>query len=200
LAYVGCQHDGRLLGGSKSHDPDVPGVRCHGVSDVAHNLAWEALLAVGIDNGKGDGVFGVRHNGEVTVVPAIWTAVQSVVVVVLVGQNMERLAINVECRVLDAIGVPTRYTAKVGVDLAFVCGRVVKAEDNVALHAILAGDEEVGNGGAVRNKVTTNALGRDLVLAVLVRPSSPGRVWRSAVLGKGSRRKERQDGGEPHRD
>jgi hypothetical protein len=47
---MGAQHDGCLFGSCKSHHLDVPGEGCHRVGDVAHDLAGEAFLAIGIDN------------------------------------------------------------------------------------------------------------------------------------------------------
>lgn len=63
--YVGAQHDRRLLGGGKSNHLQVPGVRCHCVGDVAHHLTREAFLAIRVNDAEGDGVVGVRHDGEV---------------------------------------------------------------------------------------------------------------------------------------
>lgn len=63
--YVGAEHDGRLLGGRKSHHLDVPGVGSHRVGDVAHDLSREALLAIRVHNGECDGVGRMRDNGEV---------------------------------------------------------------------------------------------------------------------------------------
>lgn len=163
------QHDGRLLGGSKRHDLDVPGVWGHGVGDVAHDLTREAFLAVRIDDREGDGILGMRHNSEVAVVPSIWSTVQGVVVVVLVGLDEELLAIDGKGRVPNAIGVTAGHTTQMGVNLALVSSRVVEAENDVALNTVLAHDEQVGDGRAVWDEVTANALRRDLVLAVLVR-------------------------------
>lgn len=183
---MGSQHDGCLLGGSKSHNLDVPGVWGHGVGDVAHDLTREAFLAVGIDNRKGDGLLGLRHNGEVAVVPSIWSTVKSVVVVVLIGLDVEGLAVNGKGRVSNTIGVTTGHTTKMGMNLTLVCSRVVEAENDIALNTILALDEQIGDGRAIWDKVTTDTLRRDRVLAVLVRSK------RRAVLRKGSRSKQRE--------
>jgi len=190
FTYVRSQHDGRLLGGCKRHNLDVPGVRGHGVGNVAHDLTGEALLAVGIDNREGDGVFGMRHNSKVAVIPSIWSTVQGVVVVVLVGLDEELLAIDGKGRVPNAIGVTTGHTTQMGVNLALVSSRVVEAENNVALNTVLAHDEQVGDGRAIWDEVTANALRRDLVLAVLVRSGRARVGRRGAVLREGSRSKE----------
>ena len=63
--YVGAQHDGCLLGGGKGDHLQVPSVGSHRVGDVADHLTGEALLAIGVNDAKGDGLVGVRHNGEV---------------------------------------------------------------------------------------------------------------------------------------
>ena len=72
-----------------------------------------------------------------------------------------------------------------------VVARVVEAEDNVALNAIGVVYEEVGNRRSVRDEEPANALGRDLVLSVLIWPQSAiGR----GVLREGSCSEERYRG------
>ena len=63
--YVGAQHDGRLLGSGEGDHLDVPGVGCHGVGDIAHDLTGEAFLAIRIDNAEGDGLIRIGDDGEV---------------------------------------------------------------------------------------------------------------------------------------
>lgn len=60
------QHNRRLLGGRQRHHLEVPSVGRHGVRDVADDLAREALLAIWVDDGKSNGVFGMGDDGEVS--------------------------------------------------------------------------------------------------------------------------------------
>lgn len=68
--YVGAQHDGRLLGSGEGDHLDVPGVGCHGVGDVAHDLTGEAFLAIRIDDAEGNGVLRVGDDGEIALQPS----------------------------------------------------------------------------------------------------------------------------------
>lgn len=52
--HVGGQHNGSLLGSCERINLDVPSVGRKGVSDVAHDLAGEALLAIRVDNREGN--------------------------------------------------------------------------------------------------------------------------------------------------
>lgn len=54
---------------------------------------------------------------------------------------------------------------------------VVETQNDVALNAVGVIDEQVGNGRAVGNKQPTDALRRDLILAVLV-GAGRGRIRR----------------------
>jgi hypothetical protein len=66
LTYVRTQHDRRLLGGRQGHHLEVPSVRGHGVGDVTDDLTRETLLAIWVDNGKGNGILSMRDNREVS--------------------------------------------------------------------------------------------------------------------------------------
>jgi hypothetical protein len=192
--YVRSQHDRGLLGGCHSHNLDLPGVWGHGVGDIADDFTGESLLAIGVDDREGDRVRGVGNNSEVAVIPAIGSTMQSVVVVVLVRENVELLAVDLEGAVLDAVGVTAGYTTEMGMHLALVVNRLVEAKHDVALNTILASDEKVGDRGAIRNEARPDTLGRDLVLAIGVR--TKGAI--GAVLRKGSRRKQREESRGPH--
>ena len=67
---MGAQHDGRLLGSGEGDHLDVPGVGCHGVGDVAHDLTGEAFLAIRIDDAKGNGVLRIGDDGEIALQPS----------------------------------------------------------------------------------------------------------------------------------
>lgn len=69
-----------------------------------------------------------------------------------------------EGRVLDAVGVPAGHAAKVRVNwIDRVIGSVVEAEDDVTVYAVLVGDEEVGDGGAVGDEGGCYAWGEEPV-------------------------------------
>ena len=113
---------------------------------------------------------------------------QSVCAAVLVRRNVIVHTINVERAILDTVCVASRDTSKVGMNWVYrVVRGIIKAKYNVALNTILTLDEKVGDGGTVGNEQSTDAFGRDLILAVLIRTG--GGV--SRVVGrcrKGSRR------------
>jgi hypothetical protein len=84
---VRSQHDWGLLSGCHCHDLNLPGVWRHRVCHVADDLAGEALLAVWVDNRESDRVRGMCNDGKVAVVPTVRSAMQSVVVVVLLQNS-----------------------------------------------------------------------------------------------------------------
>jgi hypothetical protein len=187
--YMRGQHDWGLLCGRHSHDLNLPSVRGHGICNIADDFTWEALLAIGVHNREGDRICGVRNNGEVAVVPAIGSAMQSVVVVVLVREDVELLAVDREGAVLDAVGVTARDTTQMRMLLALVVNRLVETKNDVALNAILAGDEQIRHRSAIWNEARPDALRRDLVLAISI--GTKRAIGGRAVLREGSRRKER---------
>lgn len=85
----------------------MPFVGRDGVSDVADHFSRKAFGASWVGQGESNGVSGVSDNGPVAPIPALRTAVQCVVVVVLVGQDVVCLAVDGEAGILDAIGIAT---------------------------------------------------------------------------------------------
>ena len=98
------------------------------------------------------------------------------------------------------MGKHTRYTPQVRVEgVDRVVARVVEAEHYVALDALGVVDEQIGDGGAVRDELGANALGRDGVLAIGIGAlGAVRRRLRGAVLREGRGRKEREHGRGPH--
>lgn len=190
------QHDRSLLSGRHGHNLDLPCVWSHGVGDVADNLSGETLLAIWINDREGDRVLGVCNNGEIAVIPTIWSTMKSVVVVVLVRENIVLHAIDLKCAVLDAVGVTAGDTTEMRMHLTFILICLVETKHNIALYTVLASDEEIRDRRAVRDEESTNAFGRDLVLAVRV--GSKRAVCRCAVLCDGRRGEDRKDGRGPH--
>lgn len=188
---MGSQHDWRLLSCSKRRDLDVPCIWRQGVGNIADDLSREALLAIWINNREGNGIAGMRDNGEIAVVPTIWSTMKSVLAVMLVRLDMGLHAINHEGTVLDAIRIATWYTSKMGMDFAFVVCCGIEAENNVALNTALVFHIQVGDGRAVWDEQSSNALGGDLILAVLV--GALGSLGRSIVLRDRSRSEETQE-------
>jgi hypothetical protein len=74
----------------------MPRIRRHSIHDIGNDFSGEALHAIRVDNGKGDRVFGLGDNSEISPVPTVRAAVKRVIVVVLVRQNVVRHAINLE--------------------------------------------------------------------------------------------------------
>jgi len=99
------KHDRRCLSKSESAHPDVPFIRGDSVGSESQDFTWEALCAILVSKGESDGVSGVCNHGPIAPIPALRTAVESVVVVVLVGKNVVFLAIDREAGVLDTVGV-----------------------------------------------------------------------------------------------
>lgn len=96
-------------------------------------------------------------------------AVKSVQAAMLIGVGVESLPIDLEGRVLDSVRVTSRHTAQVRVLLVdLVVAGIVEAKNDVTLFTVDVLNEEVGDGRAVRNELSTNAFARDLVLAVRV--------------------------------
>jgi len=63
---------------------------------------------------------------------------------------------------LDTISVSSRNSAQVGMSFVESVGSgVVESKDDVTLDAVGVVDEEVGDGGTVRNEVGSDTLGRD---------------------------------------
>lgn len=121
---------------------------------------------------------------------ALTTTVQGVQAVVLVGINMVLLAINLESRVLDPVGVAAGHTAQVRVLLVdLVVAGIVEAEDDVADFTMDVLDEEVADGSSVGDEVGADTLAGDLVLAVLVDTSA---IAGDLGLGEGEERQCRQ--------
>ena len=97
------------------------------------------------------------------------TTVEGVQSTVLVGVDLEDLAVNLESGVLDSVGVASGNTTQVRVLLVdLVVGGIVETEDDVALNTVDVLDEEVADRGAVGDEVGADTFAGDLVLAVLV--------------------------------
>lgn len=61
----------------------------------------------------------------------------------------------------------TWNTAQVRVQfINAVVACIVKAQDNIPLYTMSVVDEQVRNGGSIRDEVGTNSLGRNLILAI----------------------------------
>lgn len=147
---VTAQHDGRLLRRRERYHFDVPVPTRKRVGDVRDHLTREALFSIWIRNGKGDAAVGVGHDGEVSVIPAVRSAMQSINTFgglfcrVFVWRDTVHLVVDDKRAVLDAVGIPAWNTAKMRVlRVLFVVARIVEAGDDVALDAILVLDEEV---------------------------------------------------------
>jgi hypothetical protein len=95
--------------------------------------------------------------------------VKSVESTVLVGVDLEDLAVNLESGVHDPVGVASGDTTQVRVLLVdLVVAGIVETEDDVALDAVDVLDEQVADRGAVGDEVGADTFAGDLVLAVLV--------------------------------
>lgn len=115
---------------------------------------------------------------------------QGVQPAVLVGVDVVDLAVDLEGRVHDPVGVAAGDTAQVRVLLVdLVVAGIVEAEDDVTLLAVDVLDEEVADRRAVRDEVRADALAGDLVLAVLV---DRGAVADNVGLGEGEERQGRE--------
>ena len=115
---------------------------------------------------------------------------QGVQAVVLVGINVVLLAIDLEGRVLDSVGIAAGHTTQVRVLLVdLVVAGIVEAEDNVADFAVNVLDEEVADGSSIGDEVGADALAGDLVLAVLVDASA---IAGDLGLGEGKERQGRE--------
>ena len=79
------KHDRCRLGKSQRAHPDVPFVRGDGVGSKSQDFTREALSAILISEGKGDGISSVCNDGPVAPIPTLGATVEGVVVVVLVG-------------------------------------------------------------------------------------------------------------------
>ena len=118
------------------------------------------------------------------------TTVQGIQAAVLVGVDVVLLAINLEGRVLDSVGVAAGHTAQVRVLLVdLVVAGIVEAEDNVADFTVDVLDEEVADGSSVGDEVGADTLAGDLVLAVLVDASA---IAGDIGLGEGEERQGRE--------
>ena len=114
------------------------------------------------------------------------TTVEGVQSTVLVGVDLEDLAVNLESGVLDSVGVASGNTTQVRVLLVdLVVGGIVETEDDVALNTVDVLDEEVADRGAVGDEVGADTFAGDLVLAVLV---DGGAI----ALGEGEERQSRE--------
>lgn len=112
----------------------------------------------------------------------------------LVSIDLVDLAINLESRVHDSVGIAAGNTTQVRVLLVdLVVASIVEAKDNVTLLAVDVLNEEVADRGTVRDEVRANALARDLVLAVVVSASTVAGRLR---LGESEERESREDSGE----
>lgn len=165
-----AEHDGGLLGSRESHHLEIPRVILDGVGDVRDDLAGEALLSVGIDDGKRDAVVRVRDDGEVSEVPAIGAAMQGLGTIGrrrsgnLVRCDVISLPVNLEGAVPDAIRIATRHAAKVRVlPIDPIVAGVIEASYDVSLDSILVIDEQPRDRGAVWDKSGRQTLAVDPV-------------------------------------
>lgn len=178
---VAAQHDGGPFGSGGGVHLEIPVHAVNSIGDVGNHLAGEAFFTIGVLEAKGDGILGVRDDSEVAPVPAIRATVKGVDTVgvggsgILVGLDMEGVAINGKGAVLDAVCIAPRDTTKVRVKLVFrVVRRVVIACDNITNNAILVLDHDIGDGRAVRNEGKAQVIATNPVLSVLVRPVGVG--------------------------
>jgi len=88
------KHDRGRLSKSESAHPDVPLVRSDSVGGESQDFTREALGAILVSKGEGDGVSGVCNDCPVAPIPALGTAVEGVVVVVFVGEDVVLLAVD----------------------------------------------------------------------------------------------------------
>jgi hypothetical protein len=118
------------------------------------------------------------------------TTVQSIQATVLIGIGLVHLAVDLEGRVHDSVGVASGHTTQVVVLLvdAVVAG-IVEAKDNVTNLAVDVLDEEVADGSSVGDEVGLDTLARDGVLAVLV---DAGAIASDLRLGEGEEREGRE--------
>jgi len=137
------------------------------VRDVRHYLTREAFLTSRVDEGEGYGVSRVRHHSPVPPVPAIRTTVEGVQAAVVVETGMERLVVDGERTVADAVGVAAWYSVEMRMPGGMVIGgRVVEAKNNVALYALDVLNEEIGEAGAVGNEEGSYAFVADFVFPI----------------------------------
>lgn len=168
-----AQHDrGLPLRGNSNH-LKVPGHVAQGIGDIRDDLAGEALVSIRVGDAEGDAGGRVRDDGPVAPVPAVGPAMERVDAIggsglgILIREDVEGLAIDLEAGVLDAVRVPPGHAAKVRVlAVKGVVGGVVPAADDVALAAGGVVDEQVRDGGAVGHEVGADAVAVDRVLAV----------------------------------
>ena len=121
---------------------------------------------------------------------ALTTTVQGVQAVMLVGINVVLLAIDLESRIFDPVGVAAGHTTQVRVLLVdLVVAGIVEAEDNVADFTVDVLDEEVADGSSVGDEVGADTLAGDLVLAVLVDASA---IAGDLGLSEGEERQSRE--------
>lgn len=100
---VRTQHDRCGLGQAQSTHPDMPLVRSKSIGNKADYLARKSLGTVEVCQGESNGISGVRDHSPVPPVPALWAAVEGVVVVVLVGVDVVLSAVDIERAVLDTV-------------------------------------------------------------------------------------------------
>ena len=179
---VGSQHDGGLhLGGGGDH-AEVPVLALNSVGDVGDDLTGEALLAIRVSDVEGDAALGVTDHGEVAPIPAVRSTVEGVNTLgvtggrVLVGQDVEGLAVNLEGAVLDTVGVTSGNTTEVRMLLVnAVVGSIVEATNDVSRNTILVVDDQVGDGGTVGNEGRLKTITVEPVLAILIGTLGPRR-------------------------
>lgn len=176
------QHNRRLLLCRHSHHPQIPSHIAQRIRHITHDFARESLIAIRIREAEGDTVLRMGDHRPIAPIPAIRPAMQRIDALgaarlgVLIRQHMERLAIDLEAGIADAVGVAARHGAEVRV-LAVdgVVAGVVEAAHDVALDAGRVVEEEVRDGRPVWHEQRADAGAPDLVFAVHVgAPGVPG--------------------------
>lgn len=124
---------------------------------------------------------------------SLTATVKGVQPTVLVSIDMESLAIDLESGVLDPVRIATWNTTQVRMLLVDpVVGGIVETKDDVTLFTVDVLDEKVGDGRAVRDELSADALARDRVLAIGVDASAVANWF--GGLGEGEERQGRESG------
>ncbi len=154
-----AQHDWRLLRRAHSHHLELPSPISKSIGNITDHLPRKPLVAILVRQTEGDTVACMSHHSPIPPIPPVRPTMQCIQAIriiwgrVLVGQDLERLAINRERGILDAIGVSPWNASEMRMLLVNTVVRgVVEATDDIALDSGGVIDEEVGDGGAVGDK------------------------------------------------
>ena len=128
------------------------------IADTDEGTAGEALVAFGQVQPQGDGAVADEFHMPQALVEAVGAAVEGGGV--LVGGQVEGLAIQLEGSVCDAVCAAAHSGAKVALALP-VAVDVVVAQDHVGHAAVLVGDPQADQSGAVIGDVSGDAAAGD---------------------------------------